>query len=115
MLSLQTVLGCGGRHYHDQRRVFEVIDDLGCCRIVHGAAPGADRLAGRWAVARRVPCKGYPAQWDRLGRAAGPLRNQQMLACEHVDLVVAFPGDKGTEDMLRRALKAGIDCLLVRR
>ena len=50
-----------------------------------------------------------PADWTKHGKAAGPIRNQKMLD-ECPDLVVAFPGGKGTADMVRRAMKAGIDC-----
>lgn len=51
----------------------------------------------------------YPANWLKYGRMAGAMRNQQMLDEEEVDLVVAFPGGKGTADMVRRARAAGIE------
>lgn len=81
---------------------------MGIRKLVHGAARGADSLASEWARSRgvlEIPC---PAQWDLHGRRAGILRNQQMLNQETIDLVVAFPGGRGTADMTRRAWKAGI-------
>ena len=53
----------------------------------------------------------YPADWSQYGRAAGPIRNQQMLD-SGVQLVLAFHDhietSKGTQDMLRRAQRAGV-------
>jgi hypothetical protein len=54
----------------------------------------------------------YPAQWHKYGRAAGPIRNQQMLAEGKPDLVLAFhddiDGSRGTKDMVNRARRAGV-------
>jgi hypothetical protein len=76
--------------------------------IVHGAAEGADALAERWAKAEFIGRHRFPAQWDKYGKAAGPIRNQAMIDKGKPDLVVAFPGDRGTADMGRRAKAAGI-------
>jgi len=48
------------------------------------------------------------AKWSKHGRAAGPIRNQEMIDECKPDLVVAFPGGRGTADMVRRAKAAGI-------
>jgi hypothetical protein len=55
-----------------------------------------------------VPIDVYVAQWKKHGRAAGPIRNQRMLDEGKPDLVVAFPGGRGTADMIRRAERAGV-------
>jgi hypothetical protein len=55
-----------------------------------------------------VPIDVYVAQWKKHGRAAGPIRNQRMLDKGKPDLVVAFPGGRGTADMIRRAERAGV-------
>lgn len=49
----------------------------------------------------------------RLGRAAGPMRNKQMLEEGKPDLVVAFPGGAGTENMVKQAKAAGIRVLRI--
>jgi hypothetical protein len=100
----------------DRERKFTVVID--------GMAKGADDLAFRWAIDRGVTTERYPAKWDDIhaadavvrenvrGRlynaAAGPQRNQRMLN-SGIDLVVAFPGGTGTDDMIRRAEAAGIE------
>lgn len=65
-------------------------------------------MAWEWATARGLQVQTYPADWKRLGRKAGPLRNQQMLDEFKPELVLAFPGGRGTEDMMARAVRAGV-------
>jgi hypothetical protein len=57
----------------------------------------------------------FYADWDKHGRAAGPIRNQQMLDEGKPDLVVAFllPQGSGTLDMIRRTEKAGIEVRVI--
>lgn len=104
------VIVCGGRNYADHACVFKVLDAMRehLDFIVHGGASGADSLAAAWAESRGIHTKVYPAEWKTRGRAAGPIRNQQM-ADEHPGAtLVAFPGGAGTEDMIRRARAAGL-------
>lgn len=110
----QTWLICGGRDFADQAMFDSAMGDLvrlnGCpARIVHGAARGADSMANAWADRKAIQIIRMPADWQRHGRAAGPIRNQEMLDRMKPSLVVAFPGGKGTADMIGRARKAGID------
>lgn len=103
------VIVCGGRDYRDHTVIKGVIDALPEGAIViHGGAPGADKLAAKAAWERGLDVREYPAEWLKLGRSAGPIRNQQMLEVESPDLVIAFPGGRGTDDMVGRALKAGV-------
>jgi len=110
------VLVCGGRDFRDSglvRRVLDLVHRDGTIGLViHGDASGADRLSGGWADLRGVPVEKHPADWRKHGRAAGPIRNAEMLG-SRPDLVVAFPGGRGTADMVRRARTAGIDVLEV--
>lgn len=103
----QRVLVCGGREYEDQRSMAMVLDAAHSANpiecLIHGAARGADTLAADWALANDVLCNAYAADWDRDGKAAGPIRNQRMLDIGKPHLVIAFPGGRGTADMIRRA------------
>jgi hypothetical protein len=49
------------------------------------------------------------AEWETLGRKAGPIRNERMLTEGKPDLVVAFPGGRGTAHMTRLAREAGVE------
>jgi hypothetical protein len=106
------IIVCGGRNFRDRRAVFDALDRLHAKRgidfLIQGGAHGADYLAWQWANVRGVPCGSYPADWDTLGRKAGPIRNQQMIDEGCADGVIAFPGSKGTADMITRARRAGL-------
>ena len=109
------LLVCGGRNYDGDKawgHVKEVLDGIHCRRmltaIIEGGASGADSLARTWAYMNRVACITVPADWAEHGKAAGPIRNQQMIDLHKPDVVVAFPGGRGTADMVRRAVAARI-------
>lgn len=109
------VLVCGGRIYDDYVHLCGVLDALASqCRIVQiieGEARGADRLARRYAEERGIPVLPFPAQWELYGPSAGFKRNAAMLEHGKPDLVVAFPGGKGTADMVAKARDAGVPIL----
>lgn len=105
-----TVLVFGGRDFNDYTALAQALDTLHflerrITKIVSGAARGADSLGEHWAQAHGVRIARYPADWREHRRAAGVIRNQQMLDEEHIDVAVACPGGKGTADMLRRLKK----------
>lgn len=104
------VLVCGGRTYKDQRKVRDVLDGLvpKPSLIVTGGAQGADWLAVDWATLNGIHSASINALWHTHGNGAGPIRNQTMLDVFNVSLVVAFPGGRGTADMVRRAKAAGV-------
>jgi len=106
------ILACGGRDSWDRKRVFEVLDKLNVAEVIHGGARGADMLSDTWARAKGIPVKVYHPNWKEYGLAAGPIRNNEMLQ-EKPDLVVAFPGQRGTKDMTQKALAAGIPVMTI--
>lgn len=107
------VLVCGGRDYKNVERITAVLKHLHpSVTIIHGAAKGADTLAGGVAATQGLLVEAYPANWSAYGMAAGAMRNQQMLDTG-VDLVIAFPGGKGTADMTTRARDADVPVLVV--
>jgi SLOG family YspA-like protein len=116
------VLVCGGRDFNDSELMISVLDRLHTENLftvlIHGNARGADTIADSWASRRGIPREPYgvpQGEWDKIGKKAGPLRNQQMLEEGKPDLVVAFPGGGGTKDMVRRAVKAGVSIHEVNR
>ncbi len=98
----------GGRKYRltENDRSYKLGSIAGITEVVSGAASGADRDGEQWAKERGIPIKKFPADWDSLGRAAGPIRNGAM--AEYADAVALFPGGDGTDDMYRKADKAGL-------
>ena len=112
------LLVCGGRGFRDWDLLSRTLANIRAAepiaRIIHGGADGADRLADRWAVENGVPVSLYLPDWDNLGRAAGPRRNQYMLDDGKPHRVIAFQGGRGTADMIRRAKKAGVPVIEVK-
>jgi len=101
------LLVTGGRDYKNWEHVDRVLREIDPRCIVHGGATGADSMADTWAKANGVPCFKCDANWDVYGMDAGGLRNGWMIEFVKVELVVAFPGKSGTENMVRQAKKAG--------
>jgi hypothetical protein len=107
------VLVCGGRNYDDYPGLAAWLDRFHAERgpvavLIHGGAKGADSLAERWAMARGISIARYDADWERHGRAAGPIRNKQMLDEGKPDIVVAYPGGRGTANMISQARSRGV-------
>lgn len=136
----EIVLVCGGRDYENHHHVRRVLDEFhatrgitllvegGAGHWIHGRAvpsevmsprcvksvQGADLLAEEWAIYHRVPFWSYPVtveDWKTRGKKAGPLRNQRMLDERKPTVCIAFPGGRGTADMVRRATAAGIEVI----
>lgn len=77
--------------------------------IIHGDCPtGVDSIVDDWAIVHWTRVERYPAEWEKYGKAAGPIRNQRMIDEGKPDKGLGFPGGAGTADMARRLRKAGI-------
>lgn len=85
--------------------------------LIHGDARGADRIGAAVAEALGMKAVAFPADWQRFGPGAGPIRNQQMLDEGRPEFVLAFHSDitksKGTRDMLRRCEALGLPFVLI--
>ena len=106
------ILVCGGRDYRDSECVTDSLEKLRragrISLLIHGDASGADRLASQWAREAGMDQVSYPANWKAHGRAAGPMRNRRMLHHGRPQALLAFPGGRGTADMIRLAEQAGL-------
>lgn len=84
--------------------------------VIEGCARGADTIAENIAGDNHIPLMHFPANWDRDGKAAGPLRNTAMLERGKPDLVLAFTpnitASKGTRNMVTQAKGKGVPILL---
>ena len=113
------VLVSGKRDFTDYERFCKVLDEslsgiTDEVEIVEGGAKGTDALARRYALDRGLKCREFAAHWDVNGRAAGPIRNSEMVkfVSGHDSKAVFFWDgmSRGTGDCLRKAREAGIDC-----
>lgn len=103
------VLVCGGRDYRDPKAVYDALSALDRVSVViEGGALGADCFAAEWADKTETEHLQFVADWKAHGRAAGPIRNKRMLDEGKPDLVLAFPGGRGTANMVKQARERGI-------
>lgn len=106
------VLVCGDREWTDKAAIKHVLSQLPVDTVIlHGGCKGADMLAGEVAVELGYDVFMFPANWDKYGLRAGPIRNLQMLD-QNPELVIAFHEDlsksKGTAHTVREARKRGM-------
>ena len=120
----QIIVACGGRDLiiSDQdcaRSMLAVVPGCDVHLLIHGNAKGADAAIAGAAYQLGWPCIGISADWLKHGKAAGPIRNGQLLQLaiekaialqlptqEQISiLVIAFPGGKGTADLIQQARK----------
>ena len=81
--------------------------------IVSGHAKGADTLGEKYAQERGLNIELHPADWQRHGRAAGPIRNAEMAA--EADALIAFwdGQSRGTSNMIKIAKEKGLQVAVV--
>lgn len=116
MGELMKVLVCGGRLFSDKKLFDDWTNNffINCFPwpdvIISGGARGADSLAIEWAEKNNVPCAIYKPKWhtDANYRPwAGLERNSKMLELQP-DIVIAWPGEKGTMDTVTKAKQKNI-------
>lgn len=107
---MKTIIA-GGRDFDDLPFLSEICDSFHdqITEVVSSGYRGADYQGELWAKSSGIPVKTFPADWNTLGRAAGPIRNKAM--AEYADAVILFLGGRGTDSMRCLALKYGLTIL----
>jgi len=112
------VIIAGSRTFDDYGLVKKFIVEAGKRRKIFprivfcGGAIGVDELGARWAEENDIPVIMFPADWATHGKAAGPIRNSEMLK-EADALIAIWDGvSRGTADMIRKAREKGIPVYL---
>ena len=110
-----TIAITGGRDFDDKKFVWKCLDYLHkkstIAFIIAGDARGADASALAWAKARKVPYKCFKADWELHGKAAGAVRNTEMVKYgleDGITGLVAFPGGRGTLNMKNQCRYKGV-------
>jgi hypothetical protein len=109
-------LFCGDRNWNRQEEIRKVmlllLENFGKFTVIEGEAMGADRQSANAAVHLGLQVERYPADWDKYGKTAGPIRNRQMVNEGNPDAVFSFHDNllssKGTRDMVEYALKCDL-------
>lgn len=110
------IIVTGGRHYSGRTEVFRALSRLkaehGILVVYQGACPtGADLWAREWCAENGLPYFGCTPPWERLGIAAGPVRNRYMATYTPATHCLWFPGDRGTANMKEEARKSGMELI----
>jgi hypothetical protein len=111
---MHRILICGSRDWIDKQVImqhimaFHEIDGVQC--VIEGGARGADRLGREVAEELKIPVITEPADWDKYGKMAGPIRNQAMINKHNPTFCLAYPlpQSRGTLDMITRCKRANI-------
>lgn len=136
-MTRKTAVFTGSRNWKDEARIEKALVALGITEVAHGACPcrdencrsrgpgwtctpeckgtvSADAIVDKVARRLGITVRCYPADWQKHGRAAGPIRNRNMLLKEMPDVVVAFPepNGKGTQDCIRQSLELNRDVVV---
>ena len=110
---MKTIIA-GSRTIADRETVFELLERIPweVTEVVSGAARGVDVLGEQWASDNRIRLSRFPASWHKHGKAAGPIRNQEM--ADYADALVAiWDGEsRGTKDMIDKAMAKGLQVKL---
>ena len=106
------VAGCRSYRNYDEARVFleQCFKNISCKEeivLVSGQCQGADELGERFAKEKGWLIEKHPAMWKKYGRAAGPIRNREMV--NTCDVVICFwdGKSKGTGSLIRYAKNMG--------
>jgi hypothetical protein len=75
--------------------------------VVCGCAMGVDRLGQQWAISKGVAVKEMPANWNKHGKAAGPIRNKEMAEYADAAIIVWDGYSKGALNMIQQIKKVG--------
>lgn len=106
---MKTIIA-GSRDITDYSLVMEAIQEseFEISEVVSGTAKGVDRLGELWATNHKIPVKHYPADWNKYGKSAGPIRNQEM--ANYADALIAVWDGKsrGTKNMIDQAKEKGL-------
>jgi hypothetical protein len=108
----------GSRNFNDYDLLKSKLDIIHKKRpitlIVSGRAKGADSLSERWSKENNIETLIFIPEWDKYGKRAGFLRNEDII--KNSDAVVAFWDQisKGTQHSISLAKKYNKPCLIVK-
>ena len=110
------VIVAGSREFEQYSIVTKELDHFlsslpsaGKITIVVGGCRGADALGERYAYEHDYDLQVFPAEWEKYGKSAGPIRNRSMAkyaASDHAKGVLFAFWDgvsRGTQNMIQHA------------
>lgn len=105
----------GSRDFRNKEKILETIDllitqqGLKPSVVLCGCAKGVDTIGAEWAFSKGLKIEYYPANWDKYGKSAGPVRNTHMAKAADTLLVIRKRSSKGSANMVDVALDNGLE------
>lgn len=101
------VIIAGRRDINDYSLVIKAVEHSSykITEVVSGGATGVDTLGEQWAKANNVSIKQMKADWNRNGKAAGPIRNSQMADYADAAIVIWDGQSPGSKNMIENMLR----------
>lgn len=111
------VIIAGCRNWNDQTAINVAMAEYfpNCTKVISGGCDGADYQGECWAQERNIPIERFMADWDKLGKIAGPIRNKQM--ANNADALLACWDGKsrGTKNMIDEARRLKLPVRIIYR
>ena len=114
------IIVCGSRFYSDYNKILDELKKYSSMdvTIIEGECSGADKLAAKAAKELKYTLQKFPAQWEKYGKAAGPIRNKKMIDAGHPNLILAFHPNidesRGTKNMIAQASACKIKVKIIK-
>ncbi len=117
------ILVTGDRNWTDYKLIYDILKPYKNVTLIHGACRGVDMMCDKAAKELCFNIISKPADWNKYGKAAGPMRNTEMVKqlVEYKSngketIVLAFHDDltnsKGTRNCISQALKYKLKVIL---
>ena len=117
-MEIKKVIIAGYRDFNDfnflEEKLNEILTNNNNIEIVSGTARGVDQMGERYALKNNIPVKRFPANWDKYGKRAGYLRNDEM--AKYADALIAFWNgtSRGTGHMIDLAKRNGLEVTVIK-
>lgn len=107
---MSKVIIAGSRSFKDYNFLKESVNklNLNITEIISGCALGADRLGEMYALINKIPVKKFPADWNKFGKAAGSIRNEEMAKYGEILIAFCINNSSGTLNMINFAKQYGL-------
>lgn len=108
----------GSREIKDYNLLLNVIEEFkikynieNIDEIVCGEARGVDSLGKRYGLENNITIKSFPADWNKFGKSAGYIRNEEMAKYANSLIAIWDGKSKGTKHMIDLANKHDMDII----
>lgn len=117
------VVVAGSRGFTDDQFIFDTLDKLSAlfaasgmriAEVVSGNARGPDKIGEAWGIARGIEVTVMPADWDKLGKQAGMVRNAEMADYGHAAIIFWDGESRGTANMISNMKMRDKPCHVIR-